>query len=73
MHMSAVRDLDIQKTIHKNRLVGLWRLLTGFRLKYFGAVLSLGVSATSKTLTYLLLRYFIDSYFVSGIHTYPCR
>ena len=71
MHMTALRDLDVQKTIHKNRLVGLWRLLTGFRLKYFGAVLSLGVSAASKTLTYLLLRYFIDSYFVSGIHTYP--
>jgi len=71
MHMTAVRDLDIQKTIHKNRLVGLWRLLTGFRLKFFGAVLSLGVSATAKTLTYMLLRYFIDSYFVSGIHTYP--
>ena len=34
--------------------------MTGFRLKYLGAVLSLGIAATSKTATYLLLRYFAD-------------
>ncbi len=39
-------------------------MLTGFRIKYLGAVASLGVSATAKTLTYMLLRFFVDSYFV---------
>lgn len=66
---SQILDFDLQKTISKNRLLGLWRMLTGFRLKYIGAVASLGVSATAKTLTYMLLRFFIDSYFVQETHT----
>ncbi len=39
--------------------------MRGYRLRYFGAVASLGVSATAKTMTYLLLRYFVDTYFVA--------
>ncbi|RPJ51266.1 MAG: ABC transporter ATP-binding protein [Chloroflexi bacterium] len=35
----------------------------GFRLKYFSAVLSIGIAALAKTMTYLLLRYFVDTYF----------
>lgn len=61
---SNILDYNLQNTITKNRLVGIWRMLTGFRLKYIGAVSSLGVSAVAKTLTYMLLRYFVDSYFV---------
>jgi len=57
---SAQTSLDIKSTISKNRLLGLWRLMRGFRLHYVTATLALGISATSKTLTYLLLRYFID-------------
>jgi len=34
--------------------------MKGFRLTYLAAVLSIGLAATSKTLTYLLLKYFID-------------
>ncbi len=37
---------------------------TGFRSKYFGAVTCVGLSALAKTMTYMLLRYFVDSYFV---------
>ena len=66
---SIILDYDLQKTISKNRLVGLWQMLTGFRLKYVGAVGSLGISAIAKTLTYMLLRYFVDAYFVNDIHT----
>jgi ATP-binding cassette subfamily B protein len=44
--------------------------MTGFRLKYSGSVVSIGFAALAKTLTYMLLRYFVDSYFVEGIHTY---
>jgi len=40
-------------------------MLKGFRLRYLGAVTSLGVSATAKTLTYMLLRYFVDTYFIA--------
>ena len=53
-------SLDLKKTISTNRLVGLWRLLGGFRLIYLGAVVTLAIATTAKTVTYLLLRYFID-------------
>ena len=45
----------------KNRFAGLWQLMTGYRLIYLGAALSLGIAAVSKTGTYLLLRYFADN------------
>ncbi len=59
-------ELDIKSTISSNRLLGLWRLMRGFRLQYLGANVALGISATSKTLTYLLLRYFIDDILAPG-------
>jgi ATP-binding cassette, subfamily B, bacterial len=63
---SSILSFDLKNAISSNRLVGLWRLMTGFRLKYLGATVSLGISATSKTATYLLLRYFIDNFFGDG-------
>jgi ATP-binding cassette subfamily B protein len=41
-------------------------MMTGFRLKYLGATLSLALAATSKTATYLLLRYLIDDVLGQG-------
>lgn len=59
--MNAVQDnFDIKATLAGSRLVGLWRLMQGFRLPYFGAVTSLGAAAVSKTGTYLLLRVLAD-------------
>ena len=52
---------DFRTALHKNRLSGLWRMMTGFRLSYLGAVATLAVSATAKTATFLLLRYFVDN------------
>jgi ATP-binding cassette subfamily B protein len=52
---------DFRTALHKNRLKGLWRMMTGFRLPYLGAVATLAISATAKTATYLLLRYFVDN------------
>ncbi len=65
-HASTSTDFDLQTTISKNRLLGIYRLMRGYRLRYFGAVTSLGISAVAKTLTYMLLRYFVDAYFVSN-------
>ncbi|HSV85365.1 MAG TPA: ABC transporter ATP-binding protein [Levilinea sp.] len=59
----ATLSIDLKKALSPNPLVGLWRLMSGFRLKYLGATLSLGIAAISKTATYLLLRYFVDYYF----------
>lgn len=61
----AIAELDLQSIISKNRLLGILRMLKGFRLRYLGAVTSLGVSATAKTFTYMLLRYFVDNYFIA--------
>lgn len=44
-------------------------MMAGYRLPYIGATLSLGVSAAAKTSTYLLLKYFVDSYFVTDVRT----
>jgi ATP-binding cassette, subfamily B, bacterial len=52
--------LDFRKTISSNRLLGLWRMMKGYRLHYLAATVSLGIAATSKTLTYLLLGYYVD-------------
>ena len=52
---------DFRTALHKNRLTGLWRMMTGFRLSYLGAVLTLAISAAAKTATFLLLRYFVDN------------
>ncbi|MGZ6347797.1 MAG: hypothetical protein ACXWNC_09565, partial [Anaerolineales bacterium] len=52
---------DFRNALHKNRLAGMLQMMTGFRLTYAAANLSLAVSATAKTLTYLLLRNFADT------------
>ncbi len=52
---------DIRNAVTKNRLVGMWRIMHGFRLTYLAAVLCLAVSALAKSATYLFLRNFIDN------------
>ncbi len=42
-------------------------MISGYRLAYVGALASLAVAATSKTLTYLLLAYLIDDVLGKGI------
>ncbi|MCK4962255.1 MAG: ABC transporter ATP-binding protein, partial [Anaerolineales bacterium] len=37
-----------------------WRLMIGFRLIYLAATISLGLGAIARTVSYLLLRYFVD-------------
>ena len=64
--MLSSPSLDLKSSISNNRLVGLWRLLRGYRLRYLGATLSLGIAATSKTLTYLLIKYFVDDVLTPG-------
>jgi ATP-binding cassette subfamily B protein len=63
--MSAVStsNYDLKQAQSPNRITGLWRLITGYQMIYILANLSLGMAALAKTSTYLLLRYFIDSYF----------
>ncbi|PWH13007.1 MAG: ABC transporter ATP-binding protein [Anaerolineae bacterium] len=51
---------DFRRVIHHNRLNGLWQAMSGYRLPYLGAVITLMISALAKTAALLLLRYFAD-------------
>jgi ATP-binding cassette, subfamily B, bacterial len=57
---------DFRKTLEQNRLKGLWKMMSDYRLPYIGATLSLAGSALAKTFTYLLLRYFADDVLTQG-------
>ena len=63
--MSAIAssNYDLKQAQSPNRVTGLWKLITGYQGIYILANLSLGMAALAKTSTFLLLRYFIDSYF----------
>jgi ATP-binding cassette subfamily B protein len=63
---TSTSSYDLKNAVSSNRLRGLWRMMTGFRLKYLGATLSLALAATSKTFTYLLLRHFVDDVLGQG-------
>jgi ATP-binding cassette subfamily B protein len=64
---ASVLNYDLKKTITKNRLLGLWRMMSGFRWQYLGATLSIGIASLAKTSTYLLLSFFVDNYFGDGV------
>ncbi len=55
-----MKAFDPRTAASKNRLVGLWRLMTGYRPGYVVAILCTGFATCSQTGTYLLLRRFID-------------
>jgi len=58
--MSPTTPLDLKRTLSANRLTGLWRMLSGFRFTYLGAILSLGLSTGAKTAAFFLIRYLVD-------------
>ncbi|UCF61841.1 MAG: ABC transporter ATP-binding protein [Anaerolineaceae bacterium] len=51
---------DLAHAVSDNRLVGIWRLMRGFRWTYLAATVTLGLGAFARTGTYLWLRYFVD-------------
>lgn len=53
-------NFDLKHAVAKNRLVGFWRMMTGFRWLYFGAIGTLGLASLFSMLSYLLIRYFVD-------------
>ena len=54
-------EYDLKKAVGARRLHGVWRLLSGRRLAYAGAMLSLAIATIAKTSTFLLLAYFVDT------------
>ncbi len=55
------QNFDLKNAVSNSRLAGLWAMMTGFRLRYAGAVTALALGATAKTATYMLLRHFVDN------------
>ena len=64
-------DLDLKQILSTRRLQGLWRLMSGYQHLFLIAVTAQGFSAYSKTLTYLLLSYFVDNYITQQTGAYP--
>jgi len=52
---------DFRQALTRNKMVGLWRMMSDYRLAYAAANLSLAVSALAKMFTYILLRNFADT------------
>ena len=59
-----ILNYDLKKAISANRLLGLWRLMSGYHTEYIFATLFVGLAALSKTLTYLLLQFFVDQFLI---------
>ncbi|MFW5772469.1 MAG: ABC transporter ATP-binding protein [Phototrophicaceae bacterium] len=57
---TEVQTYDMRQALAENRLLGLIRMAAGFRRLYVGAIASLAVSSIARTLTLLLLAYFVD-------------
>jgi ATP-binding cassette subfamily B protein len=63
---SPPATFDFRQALHPNRLRGLWRMMSDYRLSYVIATIALAFSALSKTLAYLVLRYFADNVLTQG-------
>ena len=68
--LSAQTDWDLKEAITEKRLAGMWKLLHGYRLLYFAAVIGVGIAAVARTGTYLLLGYFVDEVLVNQTSPY---
>ncbi len=66
MTASSPHEYDFSQAFTQNRMVGLWRMMTGYRWHYITATASLAVAALAKTATFLLLRYFVDEVLDQG-------
>lgn len=64
--MNNINYFDFRESLHENRLVGLWRMMTDFRVSYIAATIALAISALAKTSVYLLLRFFTDDVLIGG-------
>ena len=64
--MGSSSSYDLRRAASRRRIVGIWRMMTGYRLIYLGATVSLGLAALAKTGTFLLLRHFVDNVLGAG-------
>lgn len=53
-------DIDLKATLAKRRIVGLYRLMTGYRWLYLGALVSVAAGALMRTYYYRLVQHIVD-------------
>jgi len=63
--IDQVSDMDLQKTLADRRIVGLWRLMRGYRLIFLIATISIGIAALARAGSYLLLGRYVDEILVA--------
>lgn len=54
-------EYDLKNTVTNNRLVGLWRLMTGYRALYIWAIATIGLSAIMRSAIYYVLGFYVDN------------
>ncbi len=59
-NVATTLDLDLKATLSKNRLVGLLRMMDGYRWLYAGALLAVALGALARTYYFRLVRYTLD-------------
>ena len=68
---TAQPAFDLKQTVGVGKWRGFWRLMTGYRTTYLVSTASMGLAAILNTLTFLLIRYFVDQYLDAGNRTWP--
>ncbi|MBE2222539.1 MAG: ABC transporter ATP-binding protein [Anaerolineae bacterium] len=59
-------NYDLKETITDNKLRSLWRMITGYRLTYLFAIITVGLAALMHTVTYVLLGKYVDTALYEG-------
>ena len=68
MTKRSPETFDFRSTLNANKLKGIWLMMKDYRAHYVGAASALALSATSKTLTYMMLRYFVDQVLTEKVY-----
>jgi len=61
---------DFRIALNVKKIKGIWLMMKDYRIHYVGAASALALSATSKTLTYIMLRYFVDQVLTEKVYFY---
>ncbi len=59
---------DFSSNLNANKLKGIWQMMKAYRIHYAGAASALALSTISKTLTYIMLRYFVDQVLTEKVY-----
>lgn len=59
-------DYDLKETITDNKIRSLWRMMTGYRLIYLFAIITVGLAALMHTATYRILGEYVDNALYEG-------